>query len=108
MNEDLREALDALRVAENHFAFADAEHIEAAIFELNAAESRLSAVICYEKANAGRKDSERRKAVSEYKNLPCGLSYRLPRFCAGRACITCPLRRTEKDAKAPKKGGGKQ
>lgn len=54
MNENLREALDALRVAENHFAFADAEHIDAAILELNAAESRLSAVICYEKANAGR------------------------------------------------------
>ena len=54
MNENLREALDALRVAENHFAFADAEHIDAAIMELNAAQSRLAAVICCEKANAGR------------------------------------------------------
>ena len=54
MTPEFKEALAALRVAENQFAFADAEYIDAAIFELNAAESRLSAVICYEKANAGR------------------------------------------------------
>lgn len=54
MTPDFEEALAELRVAENHFAFADAEHIDAAIMELNAAQSRLSAVICREKASAGR------------------------------------------------------
>ena len=54
MTPEFKEALAALRAAENHFAFADAEHIDAAIMELKAAQSRLAAVICCEKANAGR------------------------------------------------------
>ena len=39
----LREALQALEVARNHFENCDPEFITAAIFELNAAESRLDA-----------------------------------------------------------------
>lgn len=37
----LREALQALEVARNHFEHCDPEFVEAAIFELNAAESRV-------------------------------------------------------------------
>ena len=39
----LREALQALEVARNHFENCDPAFITAAIFELNAAESRLDA-----------------------------------------------------------------
>ena len=39
----LREALRDLEVARNHFENCDPEFITAAIFELNAAESRLEA-----------------------------------------------------------------
>lgn len=27
--------------------------------------------------------------------LPCGLLWRLPQFCQGRKCETCPLRKQE-------------
>lgn len=40
----LRDALHDLEVARNHFENCDPEFITAAIFELNAAESRLDAV----------------------------------------------------------------
>lgn len=39
----LREALHDLEVAQNHFENCDPEFIAAAIFELNAAESRVAA-----------------------------------------------------------------
>lgn len=39
----LREALHDLEVAQNHFENCDPEFIAAAIFELNAAESRVDA-----------------------------------------------------------------
>lgn len=39
----LREALHDLEVARNHFENCDPEFVTAAIFELNAAESRLAA-----------------------------------------------------------------
>ena len=42
------------QIGSARLSFADAEHIDAAIMELNAAQSRLAAVICCEKANAGR------------------------------------------------------
>ena len=40
----LREALQALEVARNHFENCDPEFVDAAIFELNAAECRVDAV----------------------------------------------------------------
>lgn len=40
----LREALLALDVARNHFEHCDPEFVDAAIFELNAAECRVDAV----------------------------------------------------------------
>lgn len=40
----LREALQALEVARNHFEHCDPEFVDAAIFELNAAECRVDAV----------------------------------------------------------------
>lgn len=40
----LREALQALEVARNHFENCDPEFVTAAIFELNAAECRVDAV----------------------------------------------------------------
>lgn len=40
----LRDALRDLEVARNHFENCDPEFVTAAIFELNAAESRLDAV----------------------------------------------------------------
>lgn len=40
----LRDAMRELEVARNHFENCDPEFITAAIFELNAAESRLDAV----------------------------------------------------------------
>lgn len=40
----LREALQALEVARNHFENCDPEFVDAAIFELNAAECRVGAV----------------------------------------------------------------
>ena len=40
----LREALQALEVARNHFEHCDPEFVDAAIFELNAAECRLIAM----------------------------------------------------------------
>lgn len=39
-----REALQALEVARNHFENCDPEFVDAAIFELNAAECRVDAV----------------------------------------------------------------
>jgi hypothetical protein len=38
-----QEALAALHIAENHFAFAAPDYIDAAIMELNAAQMRLDA-----------------------------------------------------------------
>lgn len=43
----LREALQALEVARNHFEHCDPEFVDAAIFELNAAECRVDAVRRY-------------------------------------------------------------
>lgn len=40
----LREALQALEVARNHFENCDPEFVDAAIFELNAAECRVDAM----------------------------------------------------------------
>ena len=40
----MREALQALEVARNHFENCDPEFVDAAIFELNAAECRLIAM----------------------------------------------------------------
>ena len=40
----LREALQSLEVARNHFEHCDPEFVDAAIFELNAAECRVDAV----------------------------------------------------------------
>lgn len=40
----LREALQSLEVARNHFENCDPEFVDAAIFELNAAECRVDAV----------------------------------------------------------------
>lgn len=40
----LREALQALEVARNHFENCDPEFVDVAIFELNAAECRVDAV----------------------------------------------------------------
>lgn len=48
---EAKEALEALHVAENHFAFADAEHVETALLELDAAQRRLAAALCKLKAN---------------------------------------------------------
>ena len=42
--DTLREALQALEVARNHFEHCDPEFVDAAIFELNAAECRVDAV----------------------------------------------------------------
>lgn len=52
--KEYKEALSALRMAENHFAFAAPEYIETAIMELEAAQRRVVAIITREKINAGR------------------------------------------------------
>lgn len=44
-NDEYMEAVAALRVAENHFEYADPDHIEAAIYELKAAESKVEAAV---------------------------------------------------------------
>lgn len=54
MTPEFKEALAALRVAENHFSCAAPEYIDTAIMELEAAKRRLVAIIEIEKANAGR------------------------------------------------------
>lgn len=41
--------------------------------------------------------------MNENKKLPCGMSCKLPRFCAGRACATCPLRRDTENTKSQEK-----
>ena len=54
MTPEFKEALAAMRMAENHFAFAAPEYIETAILELEAAQRRVVAIVAREKINAGR------------------------------------------------------
>ena len=49
MVNDYQEALAALHMAENHFAFAAPDYIDAAIMELNAAQKRVEAALHREK-----------------------------------------------------------
>ncbi len=48
----VKEAADALKVAENHFNYAEGPFVEAAYYELLAARARLGAAITVAKQNA--------------------------------------------------------
>ena len=65
MDKELKEIKEQMRQAEQNFNYADSEHVDAAIMDLNAAEERFRARVREVKRDDDNRGSD--KAIERFK-----------------------------------------